>query len=160
MDSTTQSRILLLHPKVRDEVTTLITQADAALTSHSQVRIVQGLRTFAEQDALYAQGRTTPGQVVTHSRGGASYHNYGIAIDFALLIDGTQISWDTKKDFDSDGVADWTEVINIFQNAGWTWGGSWGDNPHFEKKFGHTWQDLLAKYKAHNFIPGTTYVNL
>lgn len=162
MDNITQQRIQLLHPTLRDEVTKLINQADASLTKHSQVRIVQGLRTIAEQDALYAQGRTAPGSKVTKAKGGQSFHNYGVAIDFALLIDGKEISWDTKKDWDGDKIADWMEVVSIFRKAGWAWGGSFTfkDNPHFEKPFGNTWQQLLAKYKAGNFVPGTKYVNL
>jgi hypothetical protein len=46
---------------------------------------VQGVRTFAEQDALYAQGRTRKGLRVTNAKGGQSYHNYGLAADCALL---------------------------------------------------------------------------
>ena len=41
------------------------------------VRVVQGLRTWTEQDALYAQGRTAPGKVVTNVRGGYSWHCFG-----------------------------------------------------------------------------------
>lgn len=162
MDSVSQQRIALLHPKVKNEVETLINQANTQLTSHSQIRIVQGLRTFAEQDALYAQGRTTPGSKVTNAKGGQSLHNYGLAIDFALLIDGKEISWDLKKDWDGDKIADWMEVVSVFRKAGWEWGGTWKftDNPHFQKVFGYTVKQLLVKYNAKDFIPGTTYVNI
>src|SRR5690349_2624666 len=134
-----------LHPKIRDEVTALIDKAETKFPSTVAIRIVQGLRTFPEQDALYAKGRTTPGLRVTNSKGGQSYHNYGLAIDFALLYDkdgnGTyeSLSWDTLKDFDRDGEADWMEVVDAFEKAGYTWGGrfhSITDNPHFEKTFG------------------------
>lgn len=40
-----------------------------------------GERSYAESDALYAQGRTAPGRIVTNARGGQSAHNFGIAID-------------------------------------------------------------------------------
>src|SRR5215471_18388685 len=46
-----------------------------------EILVVQGLRTWAEQDALYAQGRTASGQIVTNARGGQSYHNFGLAVD-------------------------------------------------------------------------------
>ena len=46
------------------------------------------LRDFKEQDALYEQGRTTPGSIVTYARGGQSAHNYGLALDFVPLIQG------------------------------------------------------------------------
>ena len=55
------------------------------------VEIVQGLRTFAEQDALYAQGRTGPGAIVTQARGGESNHNYGLAADLCPFTDGKPV---------------------------------------------------------------------
>lgn len=176
MDTPTQQRITLLHPKLRDEVTTLIQQADIALITHSHVRIVQSLRTFEEQDALYALGRTVKnpdgitakkplGNIVTKAKGGQSDHNYGLAFDFCLIIDNKEVSWDLKKDWDGDKVADWMEVVKIFRNNGYDWGGTWKfvDNPHIEKLFGHTWKDLLVKYNSgQTFIDtnGKKYVSL
>jgi peptidoglycan L-alanyl-D-glutamate endopeptidase CwlK len=162
MDNVTQQRIQLLHPKLRAEAEALINQANAQLTKHSKIRVVQTLRTFAEQDALYAKGRTEPGPKVTQAKGGQSLHNYGVALDFCLLIDDKEVSWDTKKDWDGDKVADWMEVVKVFRNAGWEWGGTWKfqDNPHFQKTFGNTWQQLLAKHQMGNFITGTKYVNI
>lgn len=163
MDKITESRINLLHPKVRDEVTKIINEANAILTQHSQVRIVQGLRTIEEQDGLYALGRTKPGKRVTNAKGGSSFHNYGLAIDFCLLIDGKEISWDMAKDYDEDKKADWTEVVEIFKKYGWEWGGNWSsikDYPHFQKTFGNSWQTLLDRYKNKDYVPNTRYVRI
>ena len=162
MDNITLQRIQILHPKIRNEVAYLIEKANAQLTKHSQIRVVQGYRTFAEQQALYDQGRTKPGPKVTNAKPGQSFHNYGLAIDFALLIDGKQISWDIQKDWDGDLISDWLEVVKVFKEAGYVWGGQWKfkDNPHFEKAFSYTWQQLLEKYKKKDFIPGTNYLNL
>ncbi|TXG81123.1 MAG: M15 family peptidase [Spirochaetes bacterium] len=163
MDKITEQRINLLHPKIREEVKKLIIEANSVISSSLTIRIVQGLRTIAEQDALYAQGRTLPGKIVTKAKGGSSYHNYGLAIDFAFLIDGKEISWDTAKDWDGDKIADWLEVVKIFLKAGYTWGGNFKsikDFPHLEKNFGYTWQQLLAKYNKKDFILGTTYINI
>lgn len=55
-----------------------------------------GTRTPAEQDALYAQGRTAPGPKVTGAKGGWSMHNYGMAADHGALLNG-QIDWDEEK---------------------------------------------------------------
>ncbi|WP_046214793.1 M15 family metallopeptidase [Paenibacillus wulumuqiensis] len=103
--------------------------------------LVQALRTYAEQDALYVQGRNGDKRnIVTNARGGYSNHNFGCAIDFALLnADGTQVSWDTKRDWDNDGVRDWMEVVEEAKKLGWSWGGDWKtfvDMPHFEMTFG------------------------
>lgn len=160
MDTTSLSRINLLHPKIREEVKTLVEIANSKLTAHSQMRIVQGLRTFAEQNEIYAQGRTKKGAIVTRAKGGQSYHNYGLAIDFALLIDDKEISWNASKDFDGDGISDWTEVAKVFQEAGYLWGKAFNDLPHFEKTFGFNWRQLLEKYQNKLFIPGTQYVNI
>jgi peptidoglycan L-alanyl-D-glutamate endopeptidase CwlK len=155
MDQISETRINLLHPKVREEVRDLVNKANAALTSHSQIRIVQGLRTFEEQDALYLKRPK-----VTNAKGGQSYHNYGLAIDFCLIIDGKEVSWNTTKDFDGDKIADWLEVVQIFVKAGWYWGKAFNDLPHLEKTFGLNWKDMLKKYKAKDFIPNTKYINL
>ncbi|MGG4142951.1 M15 family metallopeptidase [Paenibacillus algorifonticola] len=110
--------------------------------------ITQGLRTYAEQDGLYAQGRTKAGAIVTNARAGYSFHNFGVAIDFALLSDdGRSVYWDTKRDADKDGVADWSEVVTEAKALGFAWGGDWTsfkDAPHFEMTFGLS----TAEYRA------------
>jgi peptidoglycan L-alanyl-D-glutamate endopeptidase CwlK len=137
MDNITQQRIQKLHPSVRDEVTNIIKECDLALTGRAKIRITQGLRSFKEQDELYAIGRTKSGKKVTNAKAGQSIHNYGLAVDICLIIDGKTASWDTAKDWDNDKVSDWYECVNIFAKYGWDWGGNWKtfkDFPHFEKK--------------------------
>jgi hypothetical protein len=46
-----------------------------------KVGVVCARRTLAEQNELYAQGRTAVGPVVTNARGGSSPHNFGLAVD-------------------------------------------------------------------------------
>lgn len=163
-----EPRVQLLHPAIRTEVRNLIEHAESKLPRVA-IRVVQGLRTIQEQNKLYAQGRTAPGKIVTNARGGSSFHNYGLAIDFALLYDMNNdgkyetLSWDTLKDFDKDGQADWMEVVDIFEDAGYIWGGRFStikDNPHLEKHFNHTWKQLLAKYNSGYFIDQVEYVRL
>ncbi len=137
MDKITQDRINKLHPKVKAEVEKIIAECDVALTGRAKIRITQGLRSFKEQDELYAIGRTKPGKKVTNAKAGQSIHNYGLAVDICLIIDGKIASWDTAKDWDNDKVADWYECVKIFAKYGWGWGGKWKtfkDLPHFEKQ--------------------------
>lgn len=153
MDKYTQQRIAKLHPTVREEATKIIEACDAALTGKAKVRITQGLRTIAEQDAMYAQGRTAPGKKITNAKGGQSIHNYGFAVDICLIIDGKTASWDTKKDWDNDQVADWYECVKIFALHGWEWGGNWKtfkDMPHFEKRDYNSWRKLSKLQKDKN----------
>jgi|SRR5882724_3947085 len=167
--SKSEARIQLLHPAIRDTVKTLIEKAEEGFPINLAVGVPQTLRTIDEQNALYAQGRTKPGSIVTNAKGGSSFHNYGLAFDFAILIDTNsdgvydETSWDIKKDNDKDGIADWLEVVKVFESAGFEWGGKWSsikDYPHLQKTFGYTWQQLLTKYIAKDFIPGTNYVKL
>lgn len=137
MDKINLQRIEKLHPLVRDEVRQIIAECDKALTGKAKVRITQGLRTFQEQADLYSIGRTKPGKKVTNAKSGQSIHNYGLAVDICLIIDGKAASWDTAKDWDNDRVADWYECVKIFAKHGWEWGGNWKkfkDLPHFEKR--------------------------
>lgn len=112
------------------------------------IKIVQGYRTKEYQDELYAQGRTKPGTIVTKVKGGMSYHNYGVALDFAILInDGKAVSWNCEADFDNDKMADWLEVVDEAKKLGFLWGGDWRtfkDRPHFEMPFGLDERDYFA----------------
>lgn len=168
-DKTSIIRVQLLHPKIRDEVKATIEKAEQSFPDFIAIRVVQGLRTIEEQDALYAQGRTKPGKRVTNAKGGSSYHNYGLAVDFAILYDKDKngsfesLSWDLIADMDRDGKADWMEVVKAFKEAGYEWGGDWTsivDNPHFQKTFGFSWKQLLDKHNKRDFVPGTKYVNI
>lgn len=148
-DAISIERVKKLHPKVRDEVFSIIGQVEAGWPLNAAIRIVQGLRTIEEQNTLYAQGRTKPGKKVTNAKGGRSYHNYGLAIDFALLYDKDNngsfetLSWNVKD-------PRWMEVVKAFEAAGWYWGGNFSsikDYPHLQKTFGKTVKELYSKYK-------------
>jgi peptidoglycan L-alanyl-D-glutamate endopeptidase CwlK len=153
MDKTTQEHINKLHPSVREEVVKIIQECDLALTGKAKIRITQSLRTFEEQEALYAQGRTKPGKKVTNAKGGQSVHNYGFALDICLIIDGKTASWDTAKDWDNDQIADWYECVKIFAKYGWEWGGNWKkmkDLPHFDKRGRNDWKKLIKMKRDKN----------
>lgn len=168
MDNVTVARIALLHPLLRAEVEAIYKEICAALNGRAICRFTHTLRTFAEQDALFAQGRTAPGKRVTQARGGQSYHNYGLAIDIALLVDtdnnGSKetASWQSRVDFDNDAVADWQEVVAIFKRYGWEWGGDWRfkDEPHFQKTLNYSIAQLQALHQRKAFIKGTNYLSL
>ena len=153
IDTASQQRIDKLHPMVREEVAQIVTEINNNLTGKAKVRIAQGLRTIAEQNALYNQRPK-----VTNAKGGQSIHNYGTAVDIVLIIDGKEASWDTKKDWDGDKVSDWNECVKVFKKYGWAWGGDWSsfkDMPHFDKVGFNDWKVLIkkAKDKEGYFIP-------
>jgi peptidoglycan L-alanyl-D-glutamate endopeptidase CwlK len=166
-DQVTLNRITLMHPDLRTEVNTLYDLFCNALTGRAMCRFAYTFRTYKEQDALYAIGRTTDigKATVTNARGGQSYHNFGLAFDIVLLKDtngdGTfeTASWETNVDFDGDGVADWMEIVTIAKQHGWEWGGDWKftDKPHFQKTFGLSVVELDQRVKAGKVFAGTVY---
>ncbi|WP_405104515.1 M15 family metallopeptidase [Paenibacillus sp. FSL K6-1217] len=142
------ARLSGLHPAVLAAANALIERSYA---SGIPILITQGLRTMAEQDALYAQGRTKPGAVVTNARGGYSYHNYGMAVDFALLLpNGSSVSWDMSRDGNQNGTRDWMEVVQHAKAIGFEWGGDWTsfkDYPHLQMRFGLSLAELRTGKK-------------
>ena len=158
MDNITIKKIQLLHPSVRQKtLDDYLIVNNNLLGKNIRLRFSNTYRSFEEQDNLYAIGRTVKGKRVTNGKGGLSIHNYGLAFDIVLLIDkdnnGTfeTASWDTLSESDNDGKPDWLEIVEYFKDRGWIWGGDWKsfpDYPHFEKTFGYTPQQLLAKHNA------------
>ncbi|AHL18993.1 endolysin [Listeria phage LP-083-1] len=101
--------------------------------------VSQGYRSIAEQNGLYAQGRTKPGNIVTNAKGGQSNHNFGVAVDFAidLIDDGKIDSWQPSA-----------TIVNMMKRRGFKWGGDWKrftDLPHFEAC---DWYRGERKYKV------------
>jgi peptidoglycan L-alanyl-D-glutamate endopeptidase CwlK len=95
-------------------------------------------RSQAEQDALYAQGRSTPGPKVTWTL--SSRHSFtlngkpaAVAFDIALLKDGRP-HWDTKISINENMVPDYLEIGILGERLGLIWGGRWKkpDYPHFQ----------------------------
>jgi peptidoglycan L-alanyl-D-glutamate endopeptidase CwlK len=160
LDKLTLKNIETLHPKLRAEAREIYHQSCRCLVGRAQVRFTSTFRSVAEQNALYAQGRTRPGNKVTWAEGGKSYHNYGLAVDICLLVDGKTLNWDALKDFDGDGMADWLECVDVFEKYGWEWGGRWStgktDKPHFQKTFGKTTAWLIEQSQK----TGKVYVEI
>jgi peptidoglycan L-alanyl-D-glutamate endopeptidase CwlK len=133
-----RKRILTLHPMIRQAAIDAVCEVQ---THNIGMLVTYGLRTFAEQDALFAKVPK-----VTKARGGQSYHNYGLALDFCLMI-GNKASWNMAIDTNGSGYSDWLEIVTIFKMHGFEWGGDWQsfkDNPHLQMLFNYHWKQLLA----------------
>jgi len=171
-DLITIYRIQQMHPKVRNEVLQAYRHVnDKLLGKGVRLRFAYTYRSLTEQAALYAQGRTKPGNKVTNAKAGQSIHNYGLAFDIVLLLDKNNdgifetASWSVVADNDKDGIADWMEVVKYFKSIGWVWGGDWRsfpDMPHFEKTFGYNWQGLQNTVNSGKYINenGFIYPNI
>lgn len=99
--------------------------------------VLEGLRSYARSDALFAIGRDAAGNVVgktvTNARGGWSNHNFGMAVDVAPDVDpqspGFNPDWNTMH-------PDWKALVACMKAQGLAWGGDWknmqGDLDHFQ----------------------------
>jgi peptidoglycan LD-endopeptidase CwlK len=131
-----------LHPFVEEQTNHLIKQAaDKGIV----IVITDDFRSVEDQDLLYKKGRTTDGNIVTFAKGGESYHNFGLAIDFALKTPSGDVIWDMEYDGNKNGKDDWTEVVKMAKSLGFKWGGDWArfkDYPHLQMDFGLSIHDL------------------
>lgn len=136
-----------LHPVVAEKRDRLVSLSrDKGIN----ILITDEFRSSKEQDALYRQGRTADGPIVTTVQGGESYHNYGLAIDFALLSPEGKALWDLEYDGNGNGQADWMEVVAIAKRLGFAWGGDWEsfkDNPHLQMDFGFSIRELQGGWR-------------
>ncbi len=102
--------------------------ASICLSSGIDFMVTCTLRPQIEQDALYAQGRTKPGKIITWTR--KSRHSEGRAFDIAILANG-KIVWDTSYDADHDTIPEYLEAGIIGETVGLIWGGRWKGKPDF-----------------------------
>lgn len=116
-----------LKPEFRALIEKLIQRMDAL---GFPVYPIGTLRSPAEQDALYARGRTTGGLIVTYKKGGESPHNFGLAVDFLFIHEKWRGPWSTLgreakklglvwggdfkfRDLDHVELANWRSHVNV-----------------------------------------------
>ena len=136
-----------LHPWLNYKLTLLLNQCEK---KGIYLIITQGFRSKAEQDNLYAQGRTKPGNIVTNAKGSdySSQHQWGIAFDIAI----------NEKDIYNAAKIKEVAKIAKSKKVGLAWGGDWispVDMPHFYlDKWGDTPRQLKTTYG--NFETGSS----
>ena len=118
------ARLAAVEPHLAER----IKQLDA-LAPELNIQVTQGLRSWNEQNDLYSQGRTTPGQIVTDSPAGYSWHNYGLAVDIVPEeIDAGQPDWNTSHPA-------WVRIVSLSGTVGLASGANWTrfrDWPHLQ----------------------------
>lgn len=133
VDARSERNIATLLPEVRPIARALVHKAAQA---GIRIKVISALRTYAEQDALYAQGRTKPGRKVTNARGGWSNHNFGIAFDVGVFEGSAYLAESVK----------YKAVGALGMDLGLEWGGSWKtlvDQPHFQLR--PAWAEDMAE---------------
>lgn len=137
------NKLDLLNPKVKVLAEKLIALCKAKGIT---IAITQTLRTAEYQNALYAQGRTTPGKIVTNARAGQSSHESGRAFDFVLITNG-KTDWDSRN-------KNWRVVGEIGEKLGLEWGGRWKfvDLPHFQLLEGKTIAQCIKEFNQSKIL--------
>jgi peptidoglycan LD-endopeptidase CwlK len=111
-----------LLPQVREKVEAFIA---ACKEQDIDLLVTSTYRDFESQAALYAQGRTKEGKIVTNAGPGDSYHNYRCAVDVVPLVSG-------KPDWDGTHPV-WGTVGLLGKKCGLDWAGEW----HTFKELAH-----------------------
>lgn len=105
--------------------------------------ITQTYRSPADQNALFAEGRTAPGHIVTRAKAGQSMHQYRVAYDVVPLRNGKPV-WDLVPYVNK---AIWQQVGAIGKAQGLEWAGDWiefQEYPHFQYTGGLSIAELAA----------------
>ena len=127
LDARSERNIATLHPDLQPRAVAFISAAkNLAAQRGLDVKCICGLRSFDEQAALYAKGRTAPGKIVTKAPAGHSMHNFGLAIDLGVF------SKDGKTYHGSHAL--YRELGPLGESLGFEWGGRWKfvDEPHYQ----------------------------
>ena len=107
------------------------------------MQLFETFRSRDRQNHLYAKGRTKPGARVTKAKAGRSYHQYGIAADIVLWIDG-RWSWEETHLY--------REAGKIMEKQGLTWlGRTSGDLVHYQLKIPCDIDDLEQIYNVSGY---------
>lgn len=124
-----------LHPKVKDLCEKFISKCKE---QGINILITSTYRDKESQDALYAQGRTSPGNKVTNAKGGQSFHNWRVAFDFVPLVNNKP-DWNNQALFKQCG--------KIAVDVGLEWAGNWKKSfemAHCQYTGGLSLEDLQA----------------
>ena len=121
MDSISQARLAQVHPVLQERVTALLEKL-----APLDIRIAAGLRTVAEENALWQIGRDAEGNkirgeaTVTNAKGTQSLHVLGFAVDLVVLNAQGECDWNDQP---------WIPIAAQFSLRS---GAEWGDKPHLE----------------------------
>jgi len=138
MDKRSETNLINVHP----DLVKVIVQAKEM---EPNFIVVCGVRTLAEQQALYAQGRTKPGLKVTNCDGVKSKSNHQVHADgFGYAVD-VYADTNGNKKVDALEINDVKGLSLVANNIKICakqlgipveWGGDWKvkDYPHFELK--------------------------
>ena len=153
-----QSRLAGLEVETREKALLLLAIAS---DQGYAIRVTQGLRSLAEQEALYVQGRESRekvnamrrfagmphlgplerNRIVTNAKPGYSWHNFGRAFDIVPMRRADRLMPVWASPF-------WRAIGEIGKQVGLEWGGDWTkpDRPHFQNRRGKTLKEVRQDF--------------
>jgi peptidoglycan L-alanyl-D-glutamate endopeptidase CwlK len=151
----TKKKIALLYPGVRAQALEVIDQV--YLKTKKRIRVTSSIRSMEEQQDIFRQGRvqkngewiiSDPKKIITNAKPGSSWHNFGLALDYAWVGMDPYLEKETPARFEEL----WGTLGYVGKNLGFTWGiklanGS-TDRPHLEMTFGMTLVEAMQAYQV------------
>ncbi len=141
-----------LEPVARDIFTAFLYRLETE--EHEDVLVTDGRRSVAEQNAIYAKGRTEPGEIVTDAKNDTSFHVWGVAIDLVPIGLFGQLQYEQFARYD--------RIAWIANSMGiaWLYAQIKKDRPHFEYRQGLTIADFRKGKKLKPLPKGPTKEDL
>ena len=145
-DERSEINLATLHPEMQKAMRGFLGVAKTICAKVGcDVKIISGTRSYMEQDAIYARGRTIPNtSIVTRAKAGHSLHNFGISADIGIFKG--------KEYFGEHPL--YNELGTLGKSLGLEWGGDWKfvDEPHYQLRpawaKGMTEREMLANLRT------------
>jgi len=146
-DDRSEIQLATLHPAMQKAMRGFLGVAKVICAKVGcDVKIISGTRSYMEQDAIYAKGRTIPNtSIVTRAKAGFSLHNFGISADIGIF---------RGKEYCGEHPL-YHELGTLGKSLGMEWGGDWKsivDEPHYQLRphwaTGMTERDMLATLRT------------
>lgn len=152
MDERSRKNIATLHPEVIALFESFVSEVQAIAEEKGlQYKVICGTRSWKEQERIYAQGRTTPGKIITKAAPGYSMHNFGLAVDCGVFRNGDYLDESEPKI-----AAEMHKAASVVAaKHGIRWGGNFKsivDTPHFELDTPLSMSQMRSRKKSDEWI--------
>ena len=155
IDERSAKFIATLSPEVRDAFIAFIVDAKELVAQNGlDYKVICGTRTFEEQAALYAKGRTAPGPKVTNAKPGSSMHNFGLAIDCGVFKGKVYMDGSTPADAKLADLMH-KHASTLCAKHKLRWGGNFKslyDAPHFEYDTPYSLAELRTRKETNKSL--------
>jgi peptidoglycan L-alanyl-D-glutamate endopeptidase CwlK len=155
IDERSAKFIATLSPEVRDAFIAFIVDAKELVAQNGlDYKVICGTRTFEEQAALYAKGRTAPGPKVTNAKPGSSMHNFGLAVDCGVFKGKVYMDGSTPADAKLADLMH-KHASTLCAKHKLRWGGNFKslyDAPHFEYDTPYSLAELRTRKETNKSL--------